>query len=156
VNADQRRVVSGAFCSVLERMAFMFAEPMHTPSEPEPCSDSCTIVSMRFSGVLTGSLELALPQKVCTEIAANMLGEEPQDADAQDKQMDATRELLNVTCGQVLTDLAGERPMFELTVPESAPLSPERRTVLLGDQNSIVFSIDGNLVLLRMALEAAR
>lgn len=153
MDREQRKIIENAFCSVLEKMAFVFAEPMHPPVEPPAGSDSYTLVSMRFGGVLHGSMDLALPDSVCAEIAANMVGCGEQAADSPGQTVDAVKEVLNVTCGQILTDLAGERPMFDLSIPAAQSMPMEQMTLLLQDNQALVFSFDGSLGMLRVRLE---
>ncbi|MBD3243365.1 MAG: hypothetical protein GF331_22435 [Chitinivibrionales bacterium] len=152
MDKEQRKVIEGAFCSVLEKMAFMFAEPMHPPYEAPDTADAYMRVSMRFGGVLRGDMDLALPETICAEIAANMVGRADDAADASTQTVDAVKEVLNVTCGQVLTDLAGDRPMFELSIPTAEPMADDDVAKLLQDDESLAFTFDGRLGILRVRM----
>ena len=81
---------------------------------------------MTFVGVMQGSVGVVVLPEMCLEVAANMLGVDPDDEEAMDKGRDALKELLNITCGHLLTNIAGEEPVFDLTVPEVTELSAER------------------------------
>jgi CheY-specific phosphatase CheX len=113
-------------------------------------------VSIGFGGVLAGSIDLAVSRALCVEVAANMLGVDSAEERARERAEDAIREVLNVTCGQILTDLAGERPMFTLTVPLARELTTDAFTPIIRDSASTAFTIDGEPVWLRFRLEGAQ
>ena len=75
---------------------------------------------MTYSGGMTGSISLIVPDDVCPEIAANVLGKDPDDAIVAAQSADALKEVLNVLCGNILTAVAGESPVFDLSVPEGS------------------------------------
>ncbi len=152
MDREQRKIIENAFCGVLEKMAFVFAEPMHPPVDPPENEESYTLVSMRFGGVLHGSMELVLPDTVCAEVAANMVGCGDTPG-APGQTADAVKEVLNVTCGQILTDIAGERPMFDLSIPTARSMTGEEHAALLQDDQALAFSFEGSLGILCVRLE---
>ena len=58
-----------------------------------------------------------MPAEMCPELAANVLGLDEDDEKVEEKARDALKELLNVSCGNILTELAGTEPVFDLSVP---------------------------------------
>jgi chemotaxis protein CheY-P-specific phosphatase CheC len=109
---------------VLEQMAFLFAEIVEKTELPDSCEDAVQ-ACMGFRGPVSGTLSLAVPQSMCPVIAENMLGVEPDDERVMEKAQDALKEVLNVTCGNFLTEIAGEEPVFNLTIPEVTVISAD-------------------------------
>lgn len=101
----------------LEQLVFLFTSPEDPDADPVELEKS--IVRVRFSGPFGGELILSLPTQMLPEIAANMLGSEDEDeAPSVEQQQDASRELLNVICGNLLPAIGGADAVFELEAPE--------------------------------------
>jgi hypothetical protein len=137
---------------VLEQLAFMFAEPAGRDAFAAPDGEWLAL-SMGFSGPLSGALQLAVPPGLCVALAANMLGMDDDDEEAADKGLDAMKEVLNVTCGNILTELAGTEPVFTLTIPEVKPLDAPGWADWLADPAAMGFLIDEHPALLRFRVE---
>lgn len=116
VDLDQE-AITRIFTDVLEKMAFMFGEPADLEDIEDP-DEALYEASMRFDGESAGEIRLFVPESLCTELAANVLGIENDDEKALRIGQDALKELLNTLCGQILTAMAGEAPVFDLSVPE--------------------------------------
>ena len=150
-NPEYREHAEQVFCDVLERMAFMFGESVDADELPQ-CSGTFYLTEMSFTGALEGTLSLAVPVEMCMEIAANVLGVD-LDADfAQQESCDALKEVLNVTCGNLLTAIAGEEPIFDLEPPQVTELDEPGWLALLADDDAMTFDVDDNpaLLLLKM------
>jgi CheY-specific phosphatase CheX len=90
-------------CEVLEETAFIFA----SPSNDTPPSDNPLVVAqLTVTGEVRGSLILAVPPSVGAEIAANLLGVEPDDPLADSKAADAVGEILNIMAGALAAHCA--------------------------------------------------
>ncbi|HOX05302.1 MAG TPA: chemotaxis protein CheX [Planctomycetota bacterium] len=139
------------FAEVLEKQSFMFAEPAEKAAMPAAVREY-VLASMTFSGHWRGSLELAVPIPMCSELAANVLGLEDDDEMATARGPDALKELLNVTCGSILTTLAGDQPVFDLSVPEVVGMFPERWKDLLQSSDTLAFTVEDVPILLRLWL----
>lgn len=114
MNENPEQVLLEVFTDILESQAFMFSDMLdEVPSFP----GHSILVGIRFSGPIQGELCMAMPVDLSLQVAANMLGLEPEDELAEHRANDAVKELLNVACGHVLTGLAGEEPVFDLAVP---------------------------------------
>jgi hypothetical protein len=153
MSSDSRRIVARAFAGVLEKLSFQFAEPVESAAELTFGDVPYCVADMTFGGVMRGSLCLAVSRAATIEIAANMLGADSGDDKPRAQAEDALRELLNVTCGQILTDFAGERPMFTLSVPKTSAIDAQTLTELRSDPATIGFRTDGAPMLLRLRLE---
>ena len=148
---DIRTAAGRALQEVLERQAFVFADPDPGAGAPE---GPMLAVSLRFGGDAAGGLALALPLEVAREIASGVLGCEPDDPAADLKAGDACREILNIVCGQALTSAFGPDPVFDLTIPEVRSLTPEEGADWTAAGDVLGFSVDGAPVLLRVEFTA--
>ncbi len=154
MQTERRELLSEVFCDVLEKFAFMFGEP--TPKEDLPREATEYIeVRMDFVGPTQGSLVLVVPAEMCEEIAANVLGMEPEDDLVRKQALDALKEVLNVTCGHVLTSIAGEEPVFDLTIPVVAEIDATAWEEFLNDPETLSFIVDDNPTALRFSMEDA-
>jgi len=118
MDTDHGQVLRTVFAEISESLAFMFVEEPEDETSADPDTNDLVLAFMGFSGPFSGKLVIAVPASLCPEIAANVLGLDPDDELVQAKPYDALKELLNVTCGNVLTAIAGEEPIFDLTPPE--------------------------------------
>jgi len=145
---EQSELVAQVFCEVLEKLAFMFGEPAgkekSVPTEPAYIQ-----TKMTYTGQTRGMLALTVPASLCPHIAANVLGIDPDDERAVAASLDALKEVLNVTCGHVLTALAGETPVFDLSVPRTSTLDAGQWTELLERPGAVALSVDDSVVLLQ-------
>jgi CheY-specific phosphatase CheX len=151
---DHHEAMQRIFGDVLEQMAFMFADPADT-AEVEPMIEAGLRAHMRFRGPFRGELRLAVPQEMCPVLAQNMLGVGPEDERVMDRARDALKEVLNVTCGGVLTELAGDEPVFDLTVPEIDEIVTEDWQGLAEDPDTAAFLVDDYPALLQLRIEPA-
>ena len=104
-----------------EALAFM----MPMPADDEPSADAPTVIaSVRFAGPFAGTLLLTVEQAMLAELAGNMLGMMDPDDLTAEQQIDGLKELLNVICGNLLPELAGEEAVFDVLAPEMIPGAP--------------------------------
>lgn len=111
-----REAISETFNSVIETMAFMMAEEFEgvVDADVEYLEGRMTYEGDEKSGVL----HILAPREFCPPLAANMLGVEPGDEEIYNKGLDAFKELLNIICGQLLTQVYTDLPVFDLSVPQ--------------------------------------
>jgi CheY-specific phosphatase CheX len=145
---DHSEIVSQVFCDVVEQMAFMFGEPVE-PQALESTPEEAVQVEMSFGGPASGILTMALDAEAGREIAANMMGAEPDSADLTERAGDAVKELLNVTCGHVATALVGGEYPIDMSVPVLVQLDPPGWRTLRDDERTLAFLLDDRPVLLR-------
>ena len=70
-----------------------------------------------YDGAARGSLRCWCTRGFATELAANLLGIETLDSEAQVKAEDALREFMNVLCGQLVTLWHSRAAVFNLAIP---------------------------------------
>jgi CheY-specific phosphatase CheX len=137
---------------VFEKLAFMFGEP--TPKDDMPRDGAEFIeVKMGFVGPSQGSLKMVVPTEMCEEIAANVLGMDPEDDLVRERALDALKEMLNVTCGHILTSTAGEGPIFDLTVPVVREIDGVAWAAFLDDPETLSFIVDDSPAALKFTME---
>ncbi len=120
--------------AVFESLAFVlpaFEEEGHCEESAPPEAADTTAASISFAGPFEGTLALSASNELLPAIAANMLGLDldewrpaahygggDPEVPWQDVQRDAFKELLNVTCGNLLPALAGEQAVFDVGAAE--------------------------------------
>lgn len=149
---DFQELVTEAFTDVLEKLAFMFSESF-IPDGPLEAPANCVSSRVGFHGVRSGLITLIMPKDLCQGIAASILGIEADDVDAEARALDALKELTNVTCGHVLTELAGTDPIFDLSVPSIETVNPEDWERTAQSPGTMVFMVEEeDLVLLNIVI----
>lgn len=143
-------MVRGVFAKVLEKQVFLFAEDLDVSEIPE--GGEWVEASMSFHGPFGGSLSLALPKEAELEISANFLGKDADDPDVAKCAEDSIKEILNVVCGHMLTALAGEDPVFDLSIPKVRGLPDAERSALAALPEVLGFDVEGRPAMLRFQL----
>lgn len=147
---EHREKLRVVFIEVVEKLTFMFGDPCEKDDLPDPESE-CIKATISFEGTNSGVIELLVPSGMCAEMAANILGMDEDDEAAVSKGTDSLKELLNVTCGNFLTAIAGETPVFNVSAPQATRLDLSWWPRVLADPESIGILIDDYPVLLRVA-----
>ncbi len=152
MDSSRSETVADTFCDVLQSLAFMFAEPvpkheLATPGGP------CVEARMGFSGAMQGAVALAVPEDTCVEIAANVLGMDAEDEVVMDRAHDALKEVLNITCGQLLVTLAGKAPLFDLSVPAVTDVDAGRWEELLAEEHAIALLVEEQAAILSFRMD---
>lgn len=149
---DRKELLTGVLNDVLEKLAFMFGSEA-APDEVLASDSGYMMASMGFSGPFNGTLALAVVQDMCPELAANILGVEPYDDRVMEKAQDALKELLNITCGHVLTALAGDDPVFDLTIPVVNEMDDRQWEAMAQGPTTATVMADEFPVLLEMRID---
>ncbi len=147
----KEEIVSNVVIDVLEDLAFMFGEQVDKDEIPFTDSDYIQ-VAMTFSGPSKGQLSLTVPEDMSAVIASNILGMDLDESSVSENDYDALKEVLNVICGQIITSLEGEEPIFDLSVPENRSITPEEWKSLLNRPEALKFVVDDIPVLLDLNL----
>lgn len=145
---DHSEELTRVFNEVLEQFAFMFADP--PDSEDINLEEDIAVASMSFQNASAGRLELIVPQSMGPVLSANVLGLDPDDELVLKAPYDALKELLNVTCGNILTAIAGDELVFDLTVPVVEERDREEWNALRARDNTIFCFVDDYPVLLHL------
>jgi chemotaxis protein CheY-P-specific phosphatase CheC len=124
---------------VLEDAAFLFVE---AAGDDGGASGPRVVAAMDFGGPAPGQLHLAVPPDLAAELAANLLGVEPDDPEAADRGEAAVGELLNMIGGVLTAETFGTDvvcplgiPVVRVTDPGEAPASEIAVASRLVDEN---------------------
>ena len=148
MNEEMREMLETCFTEVMEKMAFMFVEEAD-PDEIPDSSDENLKAKMNFVGNYSGSLMIIVQRDILMQIAPNVLGDDPDGGWMERIGIDALSELLNVTCGSILTSLFGHQPVFDLTVPEVTLIDDDEWRSFRNDPETLKFLLDDKPVMLR-------
>ena len=144
-------VVSRVFADVLEKQAFLFAEP--APEDLLVFPEAGTVVaSVGFDGDMDGTIVLTCPGNLALEMAANMMGVDASSDSAREKTGDALKEVLNVTCGNVMTALAGMRPVFNMAPPVIMECTAGAWDYYKSSADTVGLLVDGQPILLNFSM----
>ena len=113
---NKNEILTRVLENVMEQLAFMFGEPAQK-DELILEEEKCLHISMQFNGLRNGKLDLVIPASMGISLAANILGLDEDDEEAENNSVDALKELVNMVCGQFLTEAYGDKPVFNLTIP---------------------------------------
>ena len=118
MSQELSNAIKEAFSRVLEDSAMVFTEES-SPSELLAPEQDPLEVRVSFSGAGSGELSLMAGSQVARVVAAGALGLDPDEVESDEDALDALKELMNVTLGQLLTDLAGDEAVFDLSPPQA-------------------------------------
>ncbi|MBM3290171.1 MAG: chemotaxis protein CheX [Candidatus Hydrogenedentes bacterium] len=153
MDSNAKGVLDDVFPRMLEELTFLFADP-DDGSSPQGMPHDAVDVAIAFSGERNGTLDMGVSRSLGIEMASNLLGLDPDDDNAEHLGDDALRELMNVTCGHVLTSLAGDKPVFNLSIPTITALDGAGWDALARDADTARFAIDGRPVHLRLRVQS--
>lgn len=152
---EQADPVGDAFVSVLEQLAFMFAEPAARDELPASLSDAVR-VHMTFDGAATGGLTVLTSRDACGELLANVTGDDAEtDGLDVDAGREALKEMANVLCGQLLTAVAGKEPVFDLSSPACEDAPSDTWAEAIADEAAAGFLVDDHPFLVRFDYPSA-
>jgi CheY-specific phosphatase CheX len=101
--------------SVLGSAAFLFCDEV--PPGTSATQGRIAEAAITFDAPCPGSITLRMPWNVALEAAANLLGTEKDDPDAEESALAAVGELLNMISGSVLKEWFGGATSWSLGVP---------------------------------------
>lgn len=107
----------GIATDVLGDLAFMIAD-----DEPQipPAGTVWLQGEVSYQGVQRGAVTCWVTRSFAVQLAANLLGTDPNDSEALTDAEDAVREFLNVLCGNLVTAYHGTTDVYNLTIPSVA------------------------------------
>ena len=147
---QQTATLTTIFSEVLADLAFMFTDDNQT----EPSSDDSWLdTTIAYEGSTCGTLRFRCTTEFSVLLAANLLGTQPGDADADAQAKDAVKEFMNILCGQFITAMHGTEDVFNLSIPTIRELeeAPDL-SICDGDQSSTL-SVEGHVVQLSYSLD---
>jgi chemotaxis protein CheY-P-specific phosphatase CheC len=150
MNVDTGRILAEVFLDILERIAFMFGEIVEM-SDVSGIETESVHASIAFRGQIDGQIEIVAPCDFCTELAANMLGTDPNDDVAERRGIDSLRELLNITCGNFVTAATGNRSVTDVRVPSTRIIASGACNELMQECGWTAILVDENPILVRLS-----
>ena len=138
---NKKEVLTEVFCDVLEKQAFMFAEPATEEDIPKNITN-CITTKVNFYGDKSGMLFFTVPTSMSRQLAANMIGLDIEDIETDDQAYDSLRETLNIICGNLLTELFGVDMAISPTIPETLTTFDKTWDELAADENVLGFLVD--------------
>ena len=149
---DTTEPVRHVFLEVLENLGFMFGDPVEKDELPSEV-EGCLRAQISYQGPTRGRLTLLVPQSVAGELAANLLGLDADDDGAQANAADALGELMNVTLGQLLTAMAGNEAVFDLSPPVVAEADAASWKQMRDDEQALAFLVEDRPAMLKLERE---
>ena len=134
--------------TVLQDSAFMFVEPAEEPAE---WGEKVFAATLAFESVKGGVLRLTMALPVGVELAANMLGTEITDPEAEENGRAAVSEILNVIGGAFVTRYFGTKVPSQLGLPQA--LLSNKPATGPATCSALVRSESGDPVLLELDME---
>lgn len=118
MNKNYNDLLNETVSEVFETIAFMLPMEVDIDSDnPEASQDNIMTIGISFEGFASGELIISFPGELAKLVAANILGVDEDDPDVEAKSIDASKELLNIICGNLLPKLYGDEPVFNLHAP---------------------------------------
>ncbi len=137
------------FSEVLANLAFMFTDEV---AADVATGDLWLETTIAYKGPHKGTLRFRCSSNFSIQLAANLLGVDPKDDDAEEAAKDAAKEFMNIVCGQLVTAIHGTDDVFNLTIPEVRELSEVPDLAADDGSESATLCVDGNLI--QLSLEA--
>lgn len=147
-----RDQLSTTFLEVVEQLTFMFGE-LTPKADLDAEGRQFMQAAMKFHGAIEGELTVAVPDDITVEIAANILGLEPEEVEPEFMRRDALAEMLNVVCGHVIMAMAGHDANFKLESPVTGPVDEDGFNRIMLSEDFIGFMLDDNPVFLGLEQE---
>jgi CheY-specific phosphatase CheX len=117
----QQKTLSDAISSVIEDLAMMTVEQIENIEEFQPQ----LVGWIDFTGPVQGRLSIRCREALAQNLAANLLGTDPDDMETQADAWDALAELLNVICGNIVSSIYDSERCFALSTPQINIIKPE-------------------------------
>jgi len=133
--------IDGVFSPVLETFAFMAPEVVNADELPAVEGDILG-ASLSFSGAANGVLSIAAPSELCAEFAANVLGSDPDDPDAQIRGADTLGEIANIAAGHLVSRLVPGLAT-ELHPPVVSKMTPAEWEWHRGSSSARAYVVEG-------------
>ena len=145
---EHHDVIETVVTDVMEQMAFVFVDPAEI-TDFDQMPEQAVCVTLIFSGAADGKLTVIADRAVGRELAANLAGEDQVSEEAADQ---AIKEVVNVIAGQLLTEIAGTQPVFDLNPPESEALSESAWRAAIEDPAAVALLTEDQPLLVRFEM----
>ncbi|MBN1942048.1 MAG: chemotaxis protein CheX [Phycisphaerae bacterium] len=100
-------------------LAFLLVEPDEIAQSKRPADPRWGYATrVEFTGPFNGEMHIKITEEMLLPLATNMLGiDEYEELPEGVKLEDALKELVNVTCGNLLPVLGGDQAVFHIDAP---------------------------------------
>ena len=140
-------------CDVFESLSFMFSEAIDL-DEVDSESKSFINVFISYKGDRAGAIILIFSDETAKILPNNILGIDEDEGDLpSEPSMDVLKELLNTICGQFITSMFGEEPVFDLTVPETKIILLDEWQESVDSGNFLALNVDDEPILIKSIIE---
>ena len=152
---ERNQIVARVFAQVLETFAFLFTEPGEgvEPGTEELPEERYYEAEIHFYGPWVGKIQWVVGEAVCREISANVLGLDSSEELALEQLEDGAKEVLNIFCGNILTQLASPERIFDLTIPTLTEFNRRDWRKRAEEPETVRLLAEDKPVLLRFFLE---
>lgn len=111
----------------LEEWGMMMVEPTEVSSTVFSDGEDLYLGSTEFHGVMHGSIKVLCGHPFMNCLCRNLLGLSEDEEISEEQSQDALKELMNVFCGNFLTQTYGDDTVFDLVYPEVVHPSEEEK-----------------------------
>jgi len=143
-----RNILEEVIAEVIEQFTFMLEENIPVESLPALKGEYLYSEIGFTTPSEEGVIELIAPEDLCREMAANILGVEPNAIKAEEAH-DALRELTNITCGAFMEQHFGNSTKISISVPELSTISQSSWEVINQDITTVGLVVDEEPLLAR-------
>ncbi len=122
-NEQVREKLQKVLRQTMADSAFIFTDPLE-----EELEEDAEVVEavLSFEGIRAGRLRLSVPYLLSIELAANLLGLEPDDPDVFEMAENSVGEFLNIFAGSLIESLFGVEETYYIDSPEVKRISRAR------------------------------
>jgi CheY-specific phosphatase CheX len=114
------KTVRKVIARVVEEASFVFTDELGPELKGAAEMWDAQGVSLSFTGEQSGCFRIWADRAFARLLAANMLGLDMSAGPEQEIGTDALREMTNIIVGNSLTEIFGDRAVFNLGIPEQA------------------------------------
>lgn len=114
---DYNDIISNTITAMLEEAAFVFSDPINSKEVDKERKENLFGFKIEFSNYASGIIAVFAEKEVATIIAANMLGCEEDDEEAEENAESALKEFTNILTGNIITSVYGTEPVIDLSLP---------------------------------------
>jgi CheY-specific phosphatase CheX len=142
--SEVSQLLGAVVAETLEQFAFLFGE-QEDPEGAQPEPRAYLQATIHFDGGGDqGTLRIATTEDLCREMAANILGLDPDEIPG-DATEDAIKELANVLVGTLTVRRLGVNVPCALDTPQAQSLTATQMKALMKEQGSLCFNVEEHL-----------
>ena len=135
--------------NILNECSYIFADPISEEDIPSLNELNLRGVTLEYKGHKSGNVSLFANDEFLRYAAANMLGIDEDSNDAIEKGFDSIKEILNMVVGNLLTEIYGCDPIFDIGIPsilnsldEMEDFQEKDRICLNADDHILIFEFN--------------